>query len=126
MMLQEIYREDPWKMLVGCILLNQTTRTQVDRVREELFSLWPTSAEMSQADPSQVSSVIRPLGFFNRRAQTLIKFSREWNETEWEEPIQLHGIGRYAQDSWEIFQKNNFDIQPTDKELIKYLSRLNK
>lgn len=126
MMLQEIYREEPWKMLVGCILLNQTTRTQVDRVREELFENWPTPDDMAEADPSEVSSVIRSLGFYNKRAQTLIRFSREWNQVEWKEPIELHGIGQYAQDSWEIFQKNNFDVQPTDKELINYLGRLNK
>lgn len=126
MMLQEIYRQEPWKMLIGCILLNQTTRKQVDRVREELFSLWPDPLEMSQAEPEAVSEVIRPLGFYNKRAKTLIKFSQEWTEKDWTEPIELHGIGKYAQDSWEIFQKNNFDVQPTDKELIGYLRSLNK
>lgn len=125
-MLQEIYRHDPWKMLVGCILLNQTTRKQVDQIRDQLFQTWPNPAEMASADPEEVSSIIRPLGFYNKRARTLIKFSREWIETRWKEPIELHGIGKYAQDSWEIFQKNNFDVQPTDKELIGYLRSLNK
>lgn len=126
MMLQEIYLHDPWKMLVGCILLNQTTRTQVDSVREDLFSLWPDPIEMASADPEEIARVIKPLGLYNRRARTLIKFSREWTEKDWREPVELHGIGQYAQDSWEIFQKNNYDIQPTDKELIGYLRSLNK
>jgi methyl-CpG-binding domain protein 4 len=121
MMLQEIYLHDPWKMLVGCILLNQTTRTQVDSVREELFSLWPDALEMASADPEEIATLIKPLGLFNRRARTLIKFSKEWVEKDWKEPIELHGIGKYAQDSWEIFQKNNYQIQPTDKELVGYL-----
>jgi methyl-CpG-binding domain protein 4 len=126
MMLQEIYLHDPWKMLVGCILLNQTTRTQVDSVREDLFSFWPDPIEMASADPEEIARVIKPLGLYNRRARTLIKFSREWTEKDWKEPIELHGIGQYAQDSWEIFQKNNYEIQPTDKELIGYLRSLNK
>jgi methyl-CpG-binding domain protein 4 len=126
MMLQEIYLHDPWKMLVGCILLNQTTRTQVDRVREDLFLLWPDPLEMASADPEEIARVIKPLGLYNRRARTLIKFSREWTEKDWREPIELPGIGQYAQDSWEIFQKNNYEIQPTDKELIGYLRSLNK
>ena len=124
-MLQEIYRHDPWKMLVGCILLNQTTRVQVDKVREQLFSLWPDALEMVQADPAALSEVIRPLGFYNKRARSLIKFSQEWTEKEWKEPIELHAIGKYAQDSWEIFQKNNFSVQPTDKELLRYLAKIN-
>ena len=32
LMIQEIYQSDPWKMLIGCIFLNQTTRDQVDKV----------------------------------------------------------------------------------------------
>jgi methyl-CpG-binding domain protein 4 len=125
MMLQEIYRHDPWKMLVGCILLNQTTRVQVDRVRDELFRLWPDPIEMGSADPKAISEVIRSLGFYNKRAYTLIKFSREWTDKNWKDPIELHGIGKYAQDSWEIFQKNNFLVQPTDKELLRYLAKIN-
>lgn len=124
MLLQEIYRQDPWKMLVGCILLNQTTRVQVDKIREELFSIWPDALEMGSADPEELARLIKPLGLYNRRARTLIKFSREWTDKEWQDPIELHGIGKYAQDSWEIFQKNNFSVQPTDKELLSYLGRM--
>lgn len=124
MLLQEIYRQDPWKMLVGCILLNQTTRVQVDKIREELFSIWPDALEMGSADPEELARVIKPLGLYNRRARTLIKFSQEWTDKEWQDPIELHGIGKYAQDSWEIFQKNNFSVQPTDKELLSYLGRV--
>jgi len=126
MMLQEIYKSEPWKMLIGCILLNQTTRTQVDKVRSELFERWPDPLEMGSADPLSLAEVIRPLGLYNRRAKTLIKFSRDWTDKDWKEPIELHGIGKYAQDSWEIFQKNNFDVVPTDKELIGYLRNMNK
>lgn len=125
-MLQEIYRQEPWKMLIGCILLNQTTRTQVDKVRNRLFEMWPDAIEMGNADPLSLAEMIKPLGLYNRRAKTLIKFSQDWTNKDWKEPIELHGIGKYAQDSWEIFQNNNFTTQPTDKELISYLARMNK
>ena len=35
--------------------------------------------------------------------------------------MELHGIGQYAKDSWEIFQMNNMQINPTDKVLQEYL-----
>jgi hypothetical protein len=35
--------------------------------------------------------------------------------------LQLHGIGKYGSDSYEIFFKQNYTVQPTDKELIRYL-----
>ena len=34
---------------------------------------------------------------------------------------ELHGIGQYASDSWEIFQLNNMSVTPTDKVLLEYL-----
>ena len=34
---------------------------------------------------------------------------------------ELAGIGVYANDSWEIFQNNNYDVKPTDKVLKEYL-----
>ena len=35
--------------------------------------------------------------------------------------MELHGIGQYAKDSWEIFQMNNMNVNPTDKVLSAYL-----
>jgi methyl-CpG-binding domain protein 4 len=120
-LLQEIYREDPWKVMVCCILLNQTTRKQVDKVRKELFETWPDSVSMSHADSEKLSDLIRPLGFYNRRAKTLIRFSREWNELKWENPIELHGIGEYGQDSWKIFIEDQIVENPSDHVLKDYI-----
>jgi hypothetical protein len=33
----------------------------------------------------------------------------------------LYGIGKYGSDSYEIFFKKNYSVNPTDKELIRYL-----
>jgi hypothetical protein len=33
----------------------------------------------------------------------------------------LYGIGKYGSDSYEIFFKKNYVVQPTDKELKRYL-----
>ena len=117
-LLQEIYQDDPWKMLVCCILLNLTKRQQVDGIRH------PTEYEMMEADEDELSEILKPLGLYRRRAKTLIKFSWMW-VNGFSDVMELHGIGQYAKDSWEIFQMNNMDVKPTDKVLLAYLDIVN-
>jgi methyl-CpG-binding domain protein 4 len=121
LLLQEIYHEHPWRMLVCCIFLNCTSRKQVDRVRDRFFELYPSPKEAVAADPEEMASILAPLGFRNRRTQTLIRFSTSWLTPGWSEPKELYGIGKYGQDSWEIFQKDNLEVESTDGVLNKYL-----
>lgn len=121
-LLQEIYHERPWRTLVCCIMLNCTSRKQVDRVRDQFFQLYSDEHVAAQADPSEMAELIAPLGFKNRRTRTIIRFSSDWINLEWSEPNELYGIGKYAQDSWEIFQKGNLSVEPTDGVLDKYLA----
>ena len=121
-LLQEIYIDDPWKIMVCCILLNQTTRKQVDKVREELFEKWSTPEIMASADIEELREVIRPLGFYNKRSKTLVRFSKEWNDTVLiEDPSKLHGIGQYAKDSWTIFVEHGEVKNPSDHVLKDYV-----
>ena len=76
---------------------------------------------MAQADPVVLADLIRPLGFYNRRAKCLIRFSTEWSAGEWTHPRELYGIGQYAADSWDIFYNNRIDIEPNDGVLVKYV-----
>ena len=62
------------------------------------------------------------MGFYNRRSQTIIRFSREYIEKPFNRASELHGIGKYADDSFEIFIRGNLNVSPTDKILIKYLN----
>ena len=122
LLLQEIYREHPWRMLVCCIMLNCTTRKQVDKVRKTFFEKWPTANDASSATEEEMQEVIALLGFKAKRTKTIKRFSTEFIQMDWNEPKELHGIGKYGQDSWEIFQKYNFNITPTDSVLVTYLN----
>ena len=73
-----------------------------------------------EADEDELSEILKPLGLYRRRAKTLIKFSWMW-VNGFNDVMELHGIGQYAKDSWEIFQMNNVQIKPTDKVLQEYL-----
>jgi methyl-CpG-binding domain protein 4 len=124
---QEEYRDDPWKMLLACMMLNQTSHRQMDQVRHEFFRRWPDSESLSQADPQDIAQLIKPLGFYNRRATSWIEFSRQWTEIKSQHrdltkvPIdvlkKLKGVGEYALDSWRIFQLYEYDFEPGDKVL---------
>jgi|TARA_B110000977_G_scaffold100250_1_gene131568 methyl-CpG-binding domain protein 4 len=120
-LLQEIYQPDGWKMLTCCMLLNLTNRKQVDTIRDELFSRYPTPTDMMNANQSELAKLLKPLGLYNRRAKSLKKMSegyvKGFNSVD-----ELYGIGQYAKDSWEIFQNNNLNVNPTDKVLLAYLS----
>jgi len=120
-LLQEIYQPDGWKMLTCCMLLNLTNRKQVDTIRDELFKRYPTPKDMMNANQSELAELLKPLGLYNRRAKSLKRMSegyvKGFNSVD-----ELYGIGKYAMDSWEIFQNNNRNVNPTDKVLLAYLS----
>lgn len=103
-------------------MLNCTSRKQVDRVRDEFFKRYPDPFEAERADPSEMAELLAPLGFRNRRTNTIRRFSSDWLTLDWQEPKELYGIGKYAQDSWEIFMKGNLEVEPTDGVLEKYLT----
>ncbi len=63
---------------------------------------------------------------YNIREKRLRGMSRDYLTWDKDNAIMLYGIGKYGSDSYEIFFKNNYNVQPTDKELIRYLNELNK
>lgn len=121
LLLQEIYREDQWKMLICCIFLNCTKRAQVDEVRDKFFAKYPDAKSAELADPNEMAEMIASLGFKNRRTRTIQRFSTDWLDRKTFSIDGLYGIGKYASDSWQIFQLGNLDVEPTDGVLLKYL-----
>jgi methyl-CpG-binding domain protein 4 len=126
LMIQEIFRDDPWKLLVGCMMLNQTTGTQVHQVIHKFFKKYPNPVKAMNARTETMEEIIKPLGLFRRRTQSIKKFSHDYLNKNWKRPSECFGIGKYAEDSWDIFVANNLDVKPEDKELIAYLKRMEK
>jgi len=120
--IQQEFQHNPWQMLVGCIMLNQTSNKNVRQVIYTFFDRWPTPQSVLSANPDEIREHIRPLGFYNRRTQTIIRFSNEYIVKSFKRASELHGIGKYAEDSYEIFIRGNLNVNPTDKILIRYLN----
>lgn len=120
-LLQESLWPDEWKILISCLMLNQTTRKQVDKVVWQFFDKWPDPKSFLGSKHEEVSDMLRPLGFYNRRPKSMRRFTEEYIKHEWTEPIELHGIGKYANDAWRIFCRGDWKaVDPQDHALNKY------
>lgn len=120
--IQQEFQHDPWKMLIGCIMLNQTSNKNVRQVIYTFFDRWPSPQSVIEASPDEIREHIRPLGFYNLRTNRIIRFCHEYINKTFTKASELYGIGKYADDSYEIFIKGNLDVQPTDKILRRYLA----
>jgi methyl-CpG-binding domain protein 4 len=113
--------DDAWQHFVGVIMLNQTGRKAVKTTLPEFLYWFPTALSLLHADEEFVKSIIQPLGMVNIRYTRLIRMSQDYLTWDGNDATMLYGIGKYGSDSYEIFYKQNYAVQPTDKELIRYL-----
>tara|TARA_B100000131_G_scaffold323267_1_gene381200 strand:- start:11311 stop:11733 length:423 start_codon:yes stop_codon:yes gene_type:complete len=121
-MLQEDMWPDVWKILVVCILHNQTTRRQVDKVYKTLFKKYPQPKNMALADPVELAEILKPLGLYNRRSKSLVRFSKEFLNNEWNLPSDLYACGKYADDCYKVFCKFDWNnVTPDDNALNDYV-----
>jgi hypothetical protein len=110
-------------------MLNQTSHKQVDQVRHEFFDRFPTPEALVATEESEIASMIKTLGFYNRRAKSWKEFSKQWIDAVEEYgtsvPISvledMKGVGRYALDSWKVFQLFQYDIEVDDHVLNWYV-----
>ena len=124
-LLEELMWDRPWALLVCCILLNQTTRAQVDPILARLLSSFPDAASLAAANVSAVEEILRPLGLHRRRARTLVTLSEEFLKGRWRQPEELPGIGKYASDAHELFCCGRWrEVEPQDHALRWYVDWL--
>jgi methyl-CpG-binding domain protein 4 len=119
-LIQENYTDDPWKILICCILLNQTNNRQVRPILDSVFDLIPNIDSAINCDPESLAAIIKTTGFYNIKSRRIIEMSKAYKEG-FTRVTELPGVGIYANESWEIFVNGNLDIKPTDGKLRAYL-----
>lgn len=120
-LIQEQLWNNPHRLLVACILLNLTTREQVDKVIWNVFERWPTAELLADADETELIEILKSLGMQNKRAKTLKRFSSEFLSSSWKTAKDLHGCGKYADDSYRIFCVGDWrSVSPNDHALKWY------
>ncbi len=110
-----------WQHMVAVIMLNQTGRKAVKYVLPIFLNRWPTPNKFLFSTIDEVKEVIWPLGMYNVRFQRLKRMTADFLLWDGNDAKLLYGIGKYGSDSYEIFFKQNYSVQPTDKELKRYL-----
>ena len=110
-----------WQHMTAVIMLNQTGRKPVKNVAPVFWDRWKSAGSFLQATEQEVKEVICPLGMVNVRYKRLVGMSRDFLTWDGRDARLLYGIGKYGSDSYEIFFKQNYTVEPTDKELKRYL-----
>lgn len=78
-LLEELFANDPWKLLLSTIFLNRTSRVQVDTVLHAFFKLWPTASDViAETNREKMSMLLQPMGMRHRRAAGVVRFSNEY------------------------------------------------
>ncbi|XP_017265235.1 methyl-CpG-binding domain protein 4 [Kryptolebias marmoratus] len=120
-LVQETLFHDPWKLLVATIFLNKTSGRMAIPVLWRFFERYRSAEVAREADWKPMSELMKPLGLYELRAKTIIRFSDEYLNKQWRYPIELHGIGKYGNDSYRIFCVDEWrQVKPDDHMLNKY------
>ena len=92
---------DPWKLLVLGRLSAQCTDRRVNDISRELFSAFPTAADMAEAELCDIEKYIFSCGLYKTKAKSLRDFSRIIVESyggrvpdNMDELLLLPGVGR--------------------------------
>jgi len=112
---------EKWRHMVAVIMLNQTGRRPVKTVYPLFMHHWPTPGSLLFSTPEQVKNVIWSLGMSTVKENRIRRMTDDYVNWDGEDATKLYGIGKYGSDSYEIFFKRNYQVQPMDKELIRYL-----
>ncbi|XP_040214796.1 methyl-CpG-binding domain protein 4 [Rana temporaria] len=120
-LVQETLFHDPWKLLIATIFLNKTSGKMAIPVLWSFLEKYPGAEVARAADWKDMADMLQPLGLYELRAKTIVRFSEEYLAKKWRYPIELHGIGKYGNDSYRIFCVNEWkEVQPEDHKLNNY------
>jgi endonuclease-3 len=99
--LKDVERGDPFKILIGTILSQRTRDESTTLASERLFANIDSPRALAQADEAEVKRLIRPVGFYNIKARTIIRTAKKLVDdfagnvpSDMEGLMSLPGVGR--------------------------------
>jgi len=70
-------RRSPFHVLIATVLSHRTKDEVTDVASKRLFERFPNADALAHADPKEVAALIKPVGFYNRKAPTIVQIARE-------------------------------------------------
>ena len=96
-----LVHRDAFQLLVATILSAQSTDEMVNKTTPALFGRYPTAADLADANPDELESLIRSTGFFHSKARSLLGMAGAVEErfdgqvpSALEDLVTLPGVGR--------------------------------
>jgi len=93
--------QSPYHLLVVTVLSAQTTDENVNKVAPVLFGVYPTPADLAEANPEDVERIVYSTGFFRQKTKSIIKLAQGIEELfggdvpmDLDELVKLPGVGR--------------------------------
>jgi endonuclease-3 len=97
----ELTRNNPYKVLVACVLSLRTKDEVMIPASERLFAVADTPEKMVELAPETIEKLVFPVGFYKTKARSIIEFSRKLIDDYGgrvpdtiEELLNLKGVGR--------------------------------
>jgi len=75
--LKDAEEGDPFRILIGTILSQRTRDERTTLATERLFGRFKGPADLAGAKEAEVRELIRPAGFYNMKAKSIIKVSKQ-------------------------------------------------
>jgi endonuclease III len=75
--LKDAEEGNPFRILIGTILSQRTRDERTTLATERLFSRFKGPQDLADADERVVRDLIRPVGFYNMKAKSIIKVARQ-------------------------------------------------
>lgn len=113
-----------WKHMVSVMCLNLTYRKQVKLVLPKLFTKYPSPESYLRGRLATQQKILKPLGMWEVRSKRIRKMTEQYLTWDRKEASELHGIGKYGSDSYQIFFQNSIPPDVQDKELKKYIDNI--
>jgi endonuclease III len=96
-----LHYRNPYELVAATILSAQCTDERVNQVTPQLFSRYPTAADLAGARPEDVEPIIKSTGFFRAKTKSLLGNARGLVERHggevprtMAEMVKLPGVGR--------------------------------
>jgi endonuclease III len=75
--LKDAEEGNPFRILIGTILSQRTRDERTTLATERLFARFKGPKELAEADVKEVTELIRPVGFYNMKAKSVIKVAKQ-------------------------------------------------